>query len=224
MTTPEPFRVETFGSEQEPVAIIEGFSGNPAALTQAASRQSFRPLGPHYPGIRAQADPGYLGQQADILKSVLQSVFAFTAGADLVECAFSLVTTVPDKLTPIQRIPHFDSTDPGRLALLHYLCGPETGGTAFYRHRATGYETISAARAPPYDTALRREAALLPDAGYVTGTTPLFEQIGSVDAQVDRMVIYRGYRLHSGVIPPDLPFSTHPKSGRLTINTFLQAR
>lgn len=52
----------------------------------------------------------------------------------------------PQSLAPIQRLPHVDGLEPDRLAILVYLSGAETGGTAFYRQRATGYETVDAAR------------------------------------------------------------------------------
>lgn len=224
MARADAYDVQVFGDEAQPLVIIDDFSEGPEQLVEQAAAKSFQPLGPHYPGIRAQADPSYLGPRADLLETVLRSVFGITAGAQLVECAFSLVTTAPTELTPIQRIPHFDSTDPGRIALLHYLCGPETGGTAFFRHRETGFETIGEDRLPGYDAVIRGQAGTLPAAGYVTGSTPLFEEIGRVEARFNRMVMYRGYRLHSGHIPPDLPLSHDPKMGRLTINTFLQSR
>lgn len=214
--------IQSFGAEGEPLVIIDDFAAHPGALVDAAATRSFSRRGPHYPGIRAQADPAYLAARMDLLETVLRDVFGFRRGAKLVECAFSLVTTPPDALTQIQRIPHFDTTDPGRIALLHYLSAPETAGTAFFRHRATGFETITAGRLAAYDAALRREAAQLPASGYVHGSTSLFEQTGAVAARPNRMVIYRGYRLHSGIIPDDLPLSDDPRHGRLTVNTFLQ--
>lgn len=213
-----------FGDAGEPLVIIDGFAPDPQALLEAAYAQDYQPIGPHYPGIRAQAAPAYLAARMDVLETVLREAFACAKGAALVECAFSLVTTPPGALTPIQRIPHFDSVDPGRFALLHYLCDASGGGTAFYRHRSTGFETISQDRHAAYTAALQTESAQLPPAGYVSGHTDLFEETGRVDARFNRMVIYRGYRLHSGVIPPDLPLSADPREGRLTVNTFLQAR
>ncbi|WP_260600382.1 DUF6445 family protein [Sphingomonas endolithica] len=37
----------------------------------------------------------------------------------------------------------------------------------------------------------------------------------------DRLVIYRGALLHSGIIPPDMPFSANPHAARLTANIFI---
>lgn len=219
------YDIQRFGNETEPVVIIDDFSAQFEALRELAEASSYAVTSPHYPGIRAQADPSYLGAQMAVLKEVLTDVFNNAKGADLVECAYSLVTTPPAKLTPIQRLPHFDSTDPGRLALLHYFGDASSGGTAFYRHVSTGFETISQARHHAYTKALQGEInknGLPPAAYYAAG--PLYERIGEVEARPNRMVIYRGYRLHSGTIPIDLPLSSDPRSGRLTLNTFLQAR
>lgn len=219
-----PYIVSEFGAEREPVVTIDDFAPDPAALFKTACAQSYRPIGLHYPGVRAQADPAFLADRMNVLRDVLTTCFDCASGAALVESAFSIVTTSPDDLTPIQRIPHFDTTDPGRLALLLYLCDESGGGTAFYRHSSTRFETISADRHSEYTAALQGEALQLPSSGYVAGTTDLYEETGRVEARFNRLAIYRGYRLHSGVIPPGLPLSADPKQGRLTVNIFLQAR
>jgi hypothetical protein len=218
--------VRPLGYEREPLVIIENFCAEPEALMAEAEASTFGPAGPHYPGIRARADPAYLARRMTLLQEVLRAVFNFRDGASLVECNFSLVTQPPDTLRPIQRLPHFDSTDPGRIALLHYLCGPEMGGTAFYRHRATGFESICAARLASYGPALEAEVrgGGLPEANYVAGDTDLFAETARVDAAFNRMAIYRGRLLHSGAIPADFGFSPVPRAGRLTVNTFLQAQ
>ena len=46
--------------------------------------------------------------------------------------------------------------------------------------------------------------------------------IGEVEARPDRLVLYRGRLLHSGVIPAPQALSDDPKTGRLTINMFLR--
>ena len=219
------YDIQRLGNEAEPLVIIDDFSEQFEALRQTAEASTYTVTGPHYPGIRAQADPSYLGPQMAVLKDVLTKVFGYASGANLIECAYSLVTTPPLKLTPIQRLPHFDSTDPKRLALLHYFGDASSGGTAFYRHVSTGFETISQARHQAYTAALQAEInknGLPPAAYYAAG--PLYERIGEVEAKPNRMVLYRGYRLHSGIIPTDVTLSTDPKQGRLTLNTFLQAR
>ena len=225
ISLPGSAKLFQFGAEREPVIVIDDFAKDPEALIREASTLRFEPRGIHYPGIRAPLRPTYLAARMEVLETVLRNGFGLNRGANLAEAAFSLVTTQPENLTPIQTLPHFDTTDPERLALLHYLHGPEQGGTAFYRHRTTGFETVSQERLPAYDEALREDVKRegLPR-GYVRGSTSLFEQIGAVPAAFNRMVIYRSRTLHSGHIPEDFSFSPQPDSGRLTVNIFLQGR
>jgi hypothetical protein len=133
------------------------------------------------------------------------------------------VTTRPADLTPIQRLPHFDGLEGERIALLHYLNGQDKGGTAFYRHRGTGFETITAERHAAYDAALHREVAQhgLPAPAYISGDTALYERIARFEARPNRALIYRGHLLHCAELPDDLDFTPDPRSARLTVNTFL---
>ena len=55
----------------------------------------------------------------------------------------------------------------------------------------------------------------------MNGSNEYFEQIGMVEAVPDRMLIYHGSLLHSGVIPPGMPLTEDPREGRLTANLFL---
>lgn len=218
--------IERFGAEDEPVVVIEDFCTVPEALLRQSAASTFNPGGRHYPGQRAPAPSAYLAERMDLLKDLLTDVFAAGKGAALVECNFSIVTTRPEALTPIQRLPHFDSTDKSYLALLHYLCPADAGGTSFYRHRATGYETITEARLQTYTDSVQADASRLglPPAAYFSGSTDQFERIGRVEAAFNRMVIYRGYRLHSGDIHRPEQIGQKGVTPRLTVNTFLKVR
>jgi hypothetical protein len=126
-------------------------------------------------------------------------------------------------LRSAQRAPHFDSTDQKYYALLHYLRVPQGTGTAFYRQRSTGIERVTEANIASFVTTAEREAALLaPDSGYIRGSDRFFEQIGAVEAVTDRLIIYQGSLLHSGIIPRDMVFSADPRAGRLTANIFVR--
>jgi len=134
-----------------------------------------------------------------------------------------MVTVQPDQLSLPQRAPHFDSTDPKYYALLHYLRVPEGSGTAFYRQRSTSIERITEANVDCFVRTSEMEAAKLPaDSGYINGSDAFFEQIGAIEAVPDRMIIYQGSLLHSGIIPPGMSFSADPKEGRLTANIFVR--
>lgn len=217
--------VTNHGTEKQPVVVVDNFIATPERLVEDACARSFSTIGPYYPGIRAPAPAAYLADASDLLETILRDVFGIESGAALVECNYSMVTTPPEQLQPIQRLPHFDTTDPGRIALLHYLGRPEQGGTRFFRHRATGFETITAERFESYRDTLHEEANRggLPPAQYFGSESEQFEQIACHEAAFNRAIIYRGITLHSGAIPEAFACSKDPRQGRLTVNTFFQA-
>jgi hypothetical protein len=136
------------------------------------------------------------------------------------------VTTLPGDLAIEQRVPHVDTADALQFATVHFLCGAGLGGTGFFRHRATGYETIDAARLPAYRAALDAELAASPPApAYINAAgNDQFEGIGAVEARPDRMILYRAGLLHSGLVAVPAADAADPRRGRLTGNLFLQCR
>jgi len=214
-----------FGTSQSPVAVIDGFSGDVHAVVEIAAALAPFPLGTdnYYPGLRrilSEADDAawaYVRRTLEAAAPFLGGAFDFTR-FDLLEASFSMVTARPETLVPAQRAPHFDSADPDYVAILHYLV--DTPGTAFYRQRSTGIETITDANRDAFVAAARRESASL--TGYTNGSNDHFEQIGMVEGSMDRLVLYQGRLLHSGLIPEGMDFSTDPRRGRLTANLFVK--
>ena len=211
------------GEERVPLLIAEARGLGADKMAEVARTRPFAPDGPHYPGVRARAPGGYARMLVQALTGPLAEVTGWTGAAfEVIASDFSLVTTPPEALTPIQRIPHFDGTDEGVIAVLHYLTG--AGGTAFFRHKVTGFERITADRAARYDEVLRADARThgLPPAAYVDGSTVMFEETARVDAAFGRLIAYPGNTLHSGRVPAGTPLSDDPAKGRLTVNTFLR--
>jgi len=220
--------VQSIGSEREPLLQIDDLLRFPEALVDfAASEVAFEPVyGPAggYPGVRAEAPLDYVEAVVRGVDPLLRQAFGLgRAKLANAECNFSLVTLAPDLLVPAQRIPHVDTTYPLQFAFLHYLCGLDKGGTGFYRHRATGYETLTPERAAEYGAARAAEAGQ-ETPGYITGDTPHFEQTGAVQAAFNRLVIYRSRVLHSGQVPRGALLSEDPRKGRLTANIFVTYR
>jgi hypothetical protein len=217
------------GKSQSPVVVIDEFSRDLDRILEIAA--SLTPYPAHtnyYPGLRrviTRAD-----EAADAyLVETCERAGQFIAGAfgvdrfDLLEASFSMVTTSPANLSPAQRAPHFDTTDQKHLALLHYLHVPPGSGTAFYRQRSTGIERVDDANLEQFVRAAKMDAAKLPaDSGYIQGSDDFFEQTGAVEAVLDRLIIYQGSLLHSGIIPPGMSFSSDPREGRLTANLFVR--
>lgn len=219
-----------FGASQSPVVVIDEFSGDLQAIVALA--QAFAPFpsseGNFYPGLRRTIGEADAAANAYVDRMCTEAA-QFVAGAfdvdgfDLIEASFSLVTTPPAELLPRQRAPHFDSTDPKYYALLHYLNVPPDSGTAFYRQRSTGIELVTQANVAAFVHAAQRESVSQPPGpGYLSGSDASFEQIGAVEATPDRLVIYQGSLLHSGIIPAGMDFSADPRRGRLTANLFIR--
>ena len=214
----------TIGSEQAPLLVIDNFVSNPDRLVRKVASSQFRPGGQFYPGIRIEAPLSYQRFFIERLKDLLAEYFQLRADSlRLSMCHYSLVTTPAAKLHILQRIPHFDSLESNGLASIHYLFKTDLGGTAFYRHRKTGFEYIDASRRDTYFRSLESEndGPDMPGPGYINGDTALFEQIAKQDGVFNRLLVYRRNSLHSGCIDPSFVPDPNPLTGRLSINSFI---
>ncbi len=216
-------QVHHVGDEREPVVVIDAATGHAAALVEhAATRSAFAPaahVGSGYPGLLGPAPTGYV----DGLVRRMLPLIAAHFGTGVVRPVrargnFSLVTTDPAALDVDQCAPHVDAADRMQFACVHYLCGPDHGGTAFFRHRATGYETIDPARLPAYAAAREGD----PVAWGYPGEDAAFAVTATCRAVPDRIVLYRAALLHSGAIAAPPPHAADPRRGRLTGNLFVQ--
>jgi hypothetical protein len=208
--------------------VIDNFLQHPLRMQALACHAAFSPYpGFHekkgYPGIRAQAPEDYSYELTTFLEPLLKAEFAVPAQLDIRKsiCAFSLMTQKPQDLGPLQLTPHFDASSQYHLAVLLYLCGKEHGGTAFYRHNATGLTRITAATREQYlDSYYEELNQQRPQQNYFSDSTELFSKVGFIEARFNRLVIYPGALLHAPYINADLSISSDPLHGRLTLNSF----
>lgn len=220
--------MHAIGAELRPLASVEDFAEHPEQLLAwAESGEPFRATpGDLYPGIRKPAPSQYAENFCERYGDALRERFGLPAGSvpRVIFCALSITTTEPQQLRPVQRVPHFDTSAANQLAVVHFLCGQEHGGTAFYRHRSTGFETISQERIHRYAETLKREVMTQhqPPARYMDGDDPLFVRIASYDARYNRALIYPSNVLHSGNIRRLSSPDTQPRAARLTINSFVR--
>ncbi|MFZ1744063.1 MAG: DUF6445 family protein [Pontixanthobacter sp.] len=212
-----------FGEERQPLVIVDNALTDPNAVVEIAARHDYQPIGPFYPGLRAAVSPNIAMPLVARLLPALETDFNLPSAPAYSECYLSLVTTKPVDLTPIQRLPHFDGVEPERLAVLLYLDRGEQSGTAFYRQRTTGFESIDHSRFETYRTTLDQEiqAGGVPAADYIRGDSDQFERIEAVPGHYNRMIIYRGNSLHCAWLPSGFVPTDNPRTGRLTLNLFL---
>ncbi|NIJ36200.1 hypothetical protein FHR22_000849 [Sphingopyxis panaciterrae] len=213
---------ETIGDEAQPLVILDDFAAGVDVLRKHAMTATFEPALNHYPGVRAGLPSGYLTDQLPLIAAAARQAFGRAGPVRVIDASFSIVSTPVDALSIAQRLPHVDAFTPDRIALIHYLF-PEGGdGTAFFRHRATGFETIDEGRRELFFRHLETELRYAgpPPAAYVAGDTPLFECTRSVAGRYNRALLYRSGNLHSGAIAADAILSPDPAEGRLTITGF----
>lgn len=159
-----------------------------------------------YPGLRAAMPESFSSPFRGWLTPILQRNGVLESNRAIVRAAsfFSVVATASTDLLPIQCIPHYDSTDQDLFAAVIYLCGPEFDGTAFYRHRRTGYEEITEQNASNYQLALNNDMRLYgaPQQGYINADSLLFETVFSNELKFNRALVYPARVLHAAKIEP----------------------
>jgi len=212
------------GAEKAPLLVIDQFVANADELIADAASKVFSEPARFYPGIRAKAPLSYQQLIVEKLRGpLLECLEARSGSLRFSMCHYSLITTPAQKLAVPQRIPHVDSLARHGLATIHYLFKKKLGGTAFYRHRKTGFEYIDESRNETYFRCLQSEslgpAALGP--GYINGDTGLFERIAALEGVFNRMLVYRRNSLHSGSIESNFVPDANPLTGRLSINSFI---
>lgn len=214
-------RVEKVGQAGAPVVVIDNFLLDADRMVDyAAAEARFGKAGALYPGIQAPIPAPYPLFAHFFTRSIIPQAFAL-GSLDVVDCRsnFSMITVPPGEVGIRQRIPHMDLLDPNHIVLLHYLYDDPNGGTAFYRHRETGFEVMNKDQRVIYETMLKDEIERHPQTDYIHGDTPIFEQIAAFGAAFNRAIIYRSTSLHAAMVRPGFVYSSNPRTGRLTANT-----
>ncbi|SET38507.1 DUF6445 family protein [Thalassotalea agarivorans] len=214
------------GSEQTPVVIIDDFVEDTTKIKEyACTKAEFSVVeNSYYPGVRAQLPKQYVIDMLQPIYKQLYRLYQLPKHLRLrpQDIFFSLVATPQNELHPLQSIPHFDTPRPFYFALIHYLDDNEHGGTALFKHKETGFERISPERVEDYLSSASEEQQQHAASGYPRIDSPHYQAIHHIDYKPNRIVIYPGNILHSGVINPEKDVSHDPISGRLTANIFFE--
>ncbi|MFT4074923.1 MAG: DUF6445 family protein [Asticcacaulis sp.] len=220
------------GREGHPLLIIDDVITNPEVLIEAAATADFTaPAHTRYPGLNAPLPDAYSQAMVHAVTPLLQRGFGLPFDKPKRFFGFfALATAGPEELEPIQKVPHHDSPDPFRIALVHYLCqGQDSArvanqkqGTAFFRHKATGFEGVDGRRREEY---VRHATLELEAVGggldrHVNDETPNYELIEFAELRFNRLILYRSHVLHSGLLE-GANLSADPAVGRLTANSFV---
>jgi hypothetical protein len=199
------------GDERTPVVVLDCPILSTEELVDYASRHADFDSGDEfvYPGIRADLPDQYARVLMPQLVGLIAHIYNIPRSFKpyLIHQLFSLVTHAPEDLQPLQRMPH----------------SLEHAGTGFFRHRPTQFERITEDRYQPFKQAATSfmEANGLPAEKYINASDDHFKLIAEIEHQPNRMAIYPGNLLHSGLINPDRDIDDNPATGRLTANLFI---
>jgi len=216
--------VRSIGQSAEPMLVIDDFLTDPTELVDHAAKSEWTDLPPGgYPGQRAGLPRGYVQSVLRRLDGPIRDkLIPDPAKLGDFMCSFSMVTRKPADLADMQRVPHIDVAMANRVAILHYLCDATFGGTAFFRQDATGFEQISPENRASYSKARSADIARLQAAhAYPDQDTPGYTRTSFVNARFNRVVAYRSFTLHSGIIDHPDALVGDPRLGRLTANFFV---
>lgn len=216
------------GDEGNQILVVDEFLRSPDQVSGLVRESSFVPApGFHerkgYPGVRARLQPQVMEPCIVAINDIIETHFSISPSASRISCsAFLSMMTVPESdLGPYQLIPHFDTSKSDYYAALVYLCGEEHGGTAFYRHNSTRYESILSHRSERYlDVCHSEMNTYKREQRYFSETDDFYTKIAFVPAKVNRLIIYKGCLLHSANIKSSKSLNADPRIGRLTLNLF----
>ena len=219
--------VSYFGMESQPFLLIDEVLLHPHDLQAYATQQAqFLPptQGSFYPGKNADLPNEYGHILCQAMLPFLTRVFGFPVRSNQAYSGFLGLPTLADEaLSPLQTIPHFDSVNPHKIAMVHYLCPETYGGTGFYRHKQTGFEYIDARRVNTYRQSVMSELEGQSHPQHVTEDIDNFTLIHKAEVKFNRLIAYRSTSLHAGLLG-HTPLAHDPQTGRLTANSFIEPK
>lgn len=216
-------RLRRIGHEAQPLMVVDNVLADPEVMVDAARHADFYvPEHTRYPGLNAPLPEGYYQTVVTALRGPIEAAFGLPRDAWVRFFGFfALATTPAERAEPIQKIPHYDTVEPGRLAMVHYLCRDDFGGTGFFRHRLTRFESVDASRQAAYIAAAKPELEAASHESYADDGTTGYELVGEAEMVFNRLIIYRAHVLHAGLLGR-APLNEDPVAGRLTANGFIE--
>lgn len=211
------------GHEEQPVFIVDDALVEPEALVEFAQASGFvSPAeGSYYPGLNALLPANYLPTILAALQRPM--IELYDMGAYMPPPAFGffgLATLPPETMAVRQALPHTDTHRANSLACVHFLGGVQFGGTAFYRHKATGFEVLTPIRSHPFTQTRTKELAER-EGQPPAALHDLYEETAYIESKFNRLILYRAASLHSAKLENTTGLSNDPRTGRLTANLFI---
>lgn len=215
------------GQDNTPVIVIDDYAENfDQLVVQVATHGCFSPDNvTNYPGIRSSIPKTLV---VDYLKPLMQVLYRIYKIPNSVTPApkdnyFSLITKQGSQLSALQTWPHFDTTDPNLIAVIHYLDKGGHGGTGFFKHNKSGLERMDKNNknyfyqcADDYFQSINTNTY-----GYCNEHHSEFTCYKKIAYKPNRLIIFPGQLLHSTLVDIATDIDPNPASGRLTANLFV---
>lgn len=213
------------GREQTRVLLIDKVFTDLGAVQELAKAQPFEAENAtYYPGVRAPCPDVLRNALLGMSAGVIHQAYGIAPQRKMTDQGswLSLASTPENELHPLQCMPHFDSQHSTDFAIMLYASDRIFQGTGFYRHKPTGFENITPERWPTFEQSRKAfaQAQGTVNQGYFGQSNAEYELMGKIDYRPNRMLVYPGTLLHSGLIDADTDLSTQPQTGRLTVNVF----
>ena len=216
------FERRLVGNEGNVVFIADDVLVNPEVLLESAVHSPFGapPSNSRYPGKVAPLPDAYIKLLQTELRHPMVHLYGMNTLFNTPVYGFFGLATVPAaEFAPVQTAPHTDAVRLNSFACVHYLSHGAFGGTAFYRHKATGFELISPIRSDKYARMRREELAQVEGQG-AQAIESQYEEIDYVEPKFNRLVFYRAGQLHRSKLDSNAVLTDDPRTGRLTANLF----
>ncbi|NTS76604.1 hypothetical protein HR060_06950 [Catenovulum sp. SM1970] len=210
------------------IVVIDDFLDNPdEVIAFAKEKAAFKQVGADgtlYPGIREAMPKNYIANLETALTTVISEHFYQQQPIkSLPPTAYlSLTTLAESDLNLYQKMPHVDCLEEHEFACVHYFCDQPHGGTSLYNFKAQNkIKLTTAERELMYEMVEAVKATPDEHKGYLNQSTSVFERVGQVQAQFNRLVVYPSNYLHCADIDPDISCINDIETGRLSVASFL---
>lgn len=221
--------VRLIGKERTPIIVLDDFADDICNIKQFACESAHfkevKKKDSYYPGVRVNLPREYVRDVIVPINGLFYDLYKIPKSLKVspANSVFSLLSTPPENLSVLQRIPHIDSVSPYLFAVLHYLAEGKHGSTGFFRHKSTGFERITSNRKDQYYSEVQNHFDRFgePPEGYLVNSNEQYELYCSVDYKPNRLVIYPSNLLHSILVSKEFDLDSNPSTGRLTANIFL---
>ncbi len=219
------WHVLKIGNEKTRVLLVDDVFADIDAIHTLACKQVFEAeASTYYPGVRARCPAALRDALLTMSSGIIRQAYRLKDTERLADQGswLSIACTQPDKLKPLQCVPHFDSQRHTDFAIMLYSSKGHFQGTGFYRHNPTGFENITPERWPAFEQSRRKNTphGKSHSQEYFHGSDEQYTLMGKIDYKPNRLVIYPGTLLHSGLINSSKTLSDSPVDGRLTVNVF----